>query len=107
MQINKILFDKAIECVTSGLGVTVDHLLSSRAEAATSARSLLISMLSEVGFTDIEIASRLSMSRQAINKLRHGLQVREMNSWSFRMQSCQIRKEYATLKQRIIAEATR
>jgi hypothetical protein len=30
-----------------------------------------------------------------------------MNSWSFRMQSCQIRKEYATLKQRIITEATR
>ena len=52
------------------VGLVPDSILHSTTEECTDARYLLICILHRVGFTDVEIASRIGRTRQAVAHLR-------------------------------------
>ena len=75
------IFNKVVEIVSERTGIERNDLLCSKKQEHVDARSILINLLSDLGFTDSLTARYLYMTRQGVNKLKNTLHDRERHSF--------------------------
>lgn len=77
------LYNDVVACVLKHTEVGVDMLTKSNREECVDARCLLVCALSRYGFTDMEVAEMMGVTRQCVTKLRGSLDIRK-RKWSVR-----------------------
>lgn len=90
------IFDKVVNIVSDRTGVNRNDLINSRKEECVDARSILINLLSELGFTDSLISKYTCLTRQGVNKLKNTFNDRKKHSFILSTNYQQIRNELAT-----------
>lgn len=90
------IFNKVVEIVSERTGIERNDLLCSKKQEHVDARSILINLLSELGFTDTLISRYTCLTRQGVNKLKNTFNDRKRNSFILSTNYQQIRNELAT-----------
>ena len=90
------IFQEVVKIVSEGSGINGNDLIHSKKEECVDARSILINLLSELGFTDTLISRYTCLTRQGVNKLKNTFNDRKRNSFILSTNYQQIRNELAT-----------
>lgn len=75
------IFQEVVKIVSGRTGIERDNLLCSKKQEHVDARSILINLLSDLGFSDSLTARYLNMTRQGVNKLKNTLHDRKRHSF--------------------------
>lgn len=75
------IFQEVVKIVSGRTGIEFNELLYSKKQEHVEARSILINLLSDLGFSDSLTARYLSMTRQGVNKLKNTLHSRKRHSF--------------------------
>lgn len=62
------IFNQVVKIVSEETGINDNDLIHSKKEECVDARSILINLLSELGFTDTLISRYTCLTRQGVNK---------------------------------------
>jgi hypothetical protein len=75
---SKNIFDLAVTCVESAIGIPYDAFMSARKSRYVDARSILVRILKDYGMSEQELSTYMSISQQGVNKLynNHNLRMR-------------------------------
>lgn len=73
-----------IASICRGMGIETDLLWDSRKEEYVDARTVICTLLNEIGLTDREISLRYGITRQGVNKLRNSFYSRSRAKWRIR-----------------------
>ena len=92
------IYNKIVEIVSGRTGLDYNDLINSKKEECVDARSILINLLSELGFTDSLISKHTRLTRQGVNKLKNSFHDRKKHSFILSTTYQQIRSELATNK---------
>ena len=75
------IFNQVVKIVSEETGINGNDLIHSKKEECVDARSILINLLSELGFTDTLISRYTCLTRQGVNKLKNTLHDRKKHSF--------------------------
>lgn len=92
------LFDRLVLIVGRCCEVERNGLLGGRSQPCVDARSMLVRGMVELGFKECEVASLCGLTRQCVNKLKNGFDVR-MRDWWFRRRWADVSNEIAMIRQ--------
>lgn len=70
------IFESVVQIVCEECGVCYGELINGANKQSVDARCILICSLTEIGFSEENIASYLAMTRQGVNKLKNTLKSR-------------------------------
>ena len=87
------IFNQVVKIVSEETGINDNDLIHSKKEECVDARSILINLLSELGFTDTLISRYTCLTRQGV---KNTFNDRKRNSFILSTNYQQIRNELAT-----------
>lgn len=92
------IYKKMVGVISERTGIDSNDLITSKKEECVDARSILINILSELGFSDNLISKYTSLTRQGVNKLKNSFHDRKKHSYILSTTYQQIRNELAINK---------
>ena len=75
------IFQEVVKIVESRTGIEYNELIYSKKQEHVDARSILINLLFNLGFSDTLTERYLNMTRQGVNKLKNTLHDRKKHSF--------------------------
>jgi hypothetical protein len=75
------IFNMVVKIISDRTGIDGNDLIYSKKQDHVDARSILVSLLSNLGFSDTLTATYLHITRQGVNKLKNTLDNRKKHSY--------------------------